>query len=164
MNCHEANAIDLLCEDHRQIERLLLRLTETRQPTSRIRLLRQLSDELVVHLLVEEGVFLPACGLMLDRGRAREIYEEHLEIRVRLGELRAVRPDSEQFSTQLMLLAVLVHQHVQAQERVAAGLFPRVRRSEIDLAATGREVAVRRMELLGEASAGTLAGPQAVAA
>lgn len=163
MTCHEANAVDLLCEDHRQIERLLLRLTETRQPSSRIRLLRQLSDELVVHLMVEESVFLPACGLLLDRGRARQIYEDHLDLRVRLGELRAVRPDSELFSTQLMLLAVLIQQHVRAQELATCGLFPRVRRSEIDLAATGREVAIRRMELLGEASAGTLAGPQAVA-
>lgn len=164
MTCHEANAIDLLCEDHRQIERLLIRLTETRQPSTRIRLLRQLSDEIVVHLLVEEGVFHPAPGLLQDRSRLRQISRDNLDLRQKLGELRAVRPDSEQFPAHVMQLGLVVRAHIREQENCSIGLFPRVRRSDIDLEATGRELATKRMELLGAASAGTLAGPKAVAA
>lgn len=156
MACKEANALDLLREDHSTLKALLARLSETRDPLVRTRTVRQICDEVTTHVLVDEEIFYPALSGSVDGRALCNAVAGDEGLRLVLEELRALDPRDRFFKSKAAMLCAHIEQHIRAEERPCDGLFSQAGRSGLDLNEVGKRIAVRRSELLAAARQGAL--------
>ena len=122
------DAITLLKQDHKAVEKLFKQFEKTTQPAKQRKLAEQVIKELSVHAAVEEMVFYPAV-----RGRVPETedtvlesLEEHHIVKWVLSELEDMKPDHERFKAKMTVLIESVRHHVEEEE---SELFPQVRKA-----------------------------------
>ncbi len=113
------NAIELLVEQHKKVAKAL----ETMCKADRVdpAMLRQIGDELVAHMVIEEHVFYPRIRELLEDMTA-ESFEEHAVARFELA--RAMIADGEHQKARLTVLKELIEHHVEEEEKE---MFPKVR-------------------------------------
>ena len=140
------DVIELLQNEHRQLESLLDRLLGASTPQRRSRLLQRVALKLRGNVDLEEAVFYPAfrdaCRGPADRLMFIEALEAHcVAAEVRLAAVEALRPDDPAFSQAVYSLVRAVAKH---HEREQAQVFARARelmsereRSELGLQARG---------------------------
>jgi hypothetical protein len=120
------DAIDLLRQQHRELDELLGALAEAPLP-DRPRLLVEAGDLLAIHMAVEERIFYPGLTPEAD-GEHRTFVvlavEDHFDVKRALGELLQTAADDDAFTAMTSLLRERVRAHSSAEER----LFPRIRR------------------------------------
>jgi hemerythrin superfamily protein len=140
------NAIELLTEQHRRMERMLSDLlgadASARQPG-----FDRAADELMSHVLVEEEVFYPAVNAERTEDILLESLEEHLSLKRVLGDLLGLAAADEHFEPKLHVLEEQARHHHKEEEE---HLFPKVRKllSAERLEALGAKMAARQRELL----------------
>jgi hemerythrin superfamily protein len=122
------DAISLLQNDHRKVERLFARfekLTPRAVKTMRD-LNEQIIHELSVHAVIEEQVLYPAIRDAVPAAEADvlEALEEHHVVKWTLSELDGMDPEHERFRPKMMVLIESVRHHVEEEE---GELFPQVR-------------------------------------
>src|SRR5438874_13661031 len=72
------DAIALLKEDHRTVEKLFKDFEGAKGEGRKEKLARQICLELTVHTMIEEEIFYPACeGKLDDEDLLKEAYVEH---------------------------------------------------------------------------------------
>lgn len=123
------DVIELLQNEHRQLESLLDRLLGTSTPQRRSRLLQRVASKLRGNVEIEEAVFYPAfrdaCREPADRLMFLEALEAHcVAAEVRLAAVEALRPDDPAFSQAVYSLVRAVAKH---HEREQAQVFARAR-------------------------------------
>lgn len=125
-----ADAIAVLREDHRRVEKLFKAFEKAgpRAAATKKRLVAQMVKELSVHAAIEEQVFYPtvraeAEGLDDD---VLEALEEHHVVKWELSELDGLSPDKERFDAKVTVMIENVRHHVREEE---GELFPAVRRA-----------------------------------
>ena len=142
------SVIDLIMNDHRQVEQLFDQLTN--DPSTRPNLLPVLTTLLVAHSRAEEAEVYPVARD--EAGIAEEVehsQEEHLQADQLLKQLASTSPESPEFETVLAVLVEAVTHHVEEEEeKVLPGM-----RSGLDeqrLAALGEAFLAAREEHLGD--------------
>jgi hemerythrin superfamily protein len=120
------DAITLLKQDHKTVEKLFKQFEKATQPAQQRKLAREVVKELSVHAAIEEMVFYPA---VRDRVPAAEdtvleSLEEHHIVKWVLSELEDMKPDHERFKAKMTVLIESVRHHVKEEE---SELFPEVR-------------------------------------
>jgi hemerythrin superfamily protein len=122
------DAITLLKEDHRTVEKLFKQFEKTteRASATRKKLVREIITELSVHAAIEEQVFYPAVRQLVSdqEDMALESIEEHHVVKWILSELDGRDPGDERFEPKVTVLIELVRHHVEEEEQE---LFPAVR-------------------------------------
>ena len=122
------DAITLLTEDHRSVEKLFQRFEDTgpRALKARKHLAERIVRELAVHAVIEEQVLYPAVreGLPETEDDVLEALEEHHVAKWMLSEIDGMSPDHERFKAKVTVLIESVRHHVEEEEEV---LFPKVR-------------------------------------
>jgi hypothetical protein len=73
----EAGAIDMLSADHRHVEQLFSSFEEAADEEQKSQLAAQICTELMVHTLIEEEIFYPACRGHMEEGLLDEAQVEH---------------------------------------------------------------------------------------
>ena len=72
------DAIALLKEDHRKVEKLFDSFEKARDEDRKKALAREICTELTIHAMIEEEIFYPACqGKIEDEDVLDEAYVEH---------------------------------------------------------------------------------------
>ena len=90
------DAIAMLKEDHRKVEDLFEKAETARDEDRKKMLVQQICTELMIHSMVEEEIFYPACkGKIEDEDVLEEAYVEHDGAKVLIAELLESEPDSE---------------------------------------------------------------------
>ncbi len=122
------DAITLLKNDHRAVERLFKRfeaagegaVVEKREIVDRI------IEALSVHAAIEEQVFYPVARATVPGTEdiALESLEEHHIVKWTLSELDGMSPDDERFDAKVTVLIESVRHHVGEEE---GEFFPKVR-------------------------------------
>jgi len=111
------NAIDLLKQQHREVEQLFAKLVKTDDVSARGGLFRELASKLVGHDGIEREIFYPACeekmGLSDQLGEA---LVEHGVIEFSLYECDQALKD-EDFKFKISVLKELVEHHVKEEEQ-----------------------------------------------
>ncbi len=122
------DAITLLKQDHKTVEKLFKQFEKAKQPAEQRKLARDVIKELSVHAAIEEMVFYPAV-----RDRVPEVeetvleaLEEHHIVKWVLSELEDMKPDHERFKAKMTVLIENVRHHVEEEE---SDLFPQVRKA-----------------------------------
>src|SRR6478735_4871256 len=127
------DAIELLKNDHRTVERLFSRYEDTTDQAEKTRddLAHDMIHELSVHAVIEEEVFYPAVRLAVpdEEGDVLEALEEHHIVKWTLSELEKLSSTDERFHPKVTILMEMVRHHVEEEE---GEMFPAVRRALSD--------------------------------
>jgi hemerythrin superfamily protein len=143
------NALDLLKQQHRQVEQLFKQMKSARTVAQKRRILRELGTALTAHTRIEEQLFYPAVFGEETEEILRESVEEHLVAKRVLADLMKMQPSDEQFMGKASVLEEAVRHHVQEEENE---LFKRVQKMETeDLNVLGACLEKRFQEVKGEA-------------
>jgi hemerythrin superfamily protein len=120
------DAITLLKQDHKTVEKLFKQFEKAAQPAQQRKLAREVVKELSVHAAIEEMVFYPAVRERVPavEDTVLESLEEHHIVKWVLSELEDMKPDHERFKAKMTVLIESVRHHVKEEE---SELFPEVR-------------------------------------
>ena len=145
------NALDLLKRDHDEVDRMLAQYEEIKdgaEDSEKESLVAQICDALTVHAQIEETIFYPAARRALEEQEAKELLDEaaveHQTLKDLIGRLEAAPTDDPLYDAGVKVLSEYVKHHVKEEENE---LFPKVRSSDMDLDAIGRQLADRKAEL-----------------
>lgn len=140
------NAIALLKEDHRAVEKLFKEFEDAKGEGRKEKLAQRICLELSVHTKIEEEIFYPACAGKVDEDLLKEAFVEHDAAKLLIAEIEAGNGQSDDFfDAKVQVLSEEIDHHVQEEEEE---LFPEVRKADIDLEALGEQLADRKSELL----------------
>ena len=135
------NAIELLKEDHRKVDRLFQKVKATEDDRELHRkLFEQIKEELEIHTHIEETIFYPK---MKEEKELEDIVlegiEEHHQAKMFLREISNLVDDSEKFEPKLKVLMEDVEHHVMEEE---GEMFPKVEEvfDEATLEELGKEL------------------------
>jgi hemerythrin superfamily protein len=143
------NALDLLQEQHDEVDALIERLqNETFEGQQKVLVFFELADKLAAHAAIEEQLFYPTVKARETEDILIESTFEHLAIKRVLADLMLTELDDPRFAAQLKVLGEEVEHH--AREEEEGELFPKVRRlmSADELDALGGEMLALFEQLL----------------
>ena len=150
------DALQFLKQDHETVRRMFEEF-EKAGDDRRFELATEICQALAVHAAIEEEIFYPrvreviaAEDLMLEAEIEHDTVKQLIE-RIQDGEI-----DEPRLTAMIKVLQEYVSHHVNEEQR---RMFPRVKRTELDLAALGRELQARKQEI--EAELGTAIADEA---
>ena len=141
------DAIILLKEDHKEVSRLFERFEATKSPSMKQQLVAKICAALTVHAQIEEEIFYPAARDALktdDENLIDEAEVEHDTIKQFVAELEGAPTDADFYDARVKVLGEYVKHHVQDEE---TEMFPKLRKTKMDMGAIGEELATRKNEL-----------------
>jgi hemerythrin superfamily protein len=142
------DAITLLKEDHRKVEKLFKEIEEA-PPGKREQLFNEINKELRVHAELEEKLFYPAADEAKPTHElALEAVEEHKQVKMVLADLEKSDKKTETWLAGVKVLKEDVLHHVKEEE---TELFPKIRKevlSEQQLTELGQRMQAMKMELM----------------
>jgi len=145
------DAIKLLMNDHDEVEAMFKQFMKMKKDgIQKSDLIEQICNALTVHAEIEEEIFYPACrdelgedsDMMLDEAEI-----EHSTIKRLVEELEDADPDDEMTAAKVKVLSEYVTHHVKEEEEK---IFPKIKKTDLDLDALGVELMERKQELMGE--------------
>jgi hemerythrin superfamily protein len=147
-----ADAIALLKSDHRQVEEWFEQFEKTRSEERKGTLAKQICAALTVHATIEEEIFYPA---FLEATEEEDLHHEaaveHDGAKKLIAQIEATGPQDEYYDARVSVLSEMIKHHVKEEEQ-PDGMFAKARKSEMDLAALGEQLASRKAELEGDAT------------
>ena len=144
------DAIALLKEDHRTVEKLFEEFQSAKGDGRKEKLAQQICLELSVHATIEEEIFYPACEGKVEDDLLKESYVEHDAAKVMIAEIMAGEgaDDDEFFDAKVKVLQEEIEHHVEEEEKRLEGLFSQARKADLDMDALGEQLAARKEELI----------------
>jgi hemerythrin-like domain-containing protein len=139
-------AIDLLEQDHRQVEQFFEAYEKLQNVNEKEELALKICMSLQVHTQIEEETFYPVAREALDSPELiDEAIVEHAAAKQLIAELEEMDPNDELYDAKVKVLGEQVSHHVDEEENQ---LFPQLEKSEVDLEALGQKLAERKEALL----------------
>ncbi len=143
------DAIRLLKADHDEVEALFAQYEKQKKKNGdNSDLLQKICAALTVHAQIEEEIFYPAARDALDENGDELLDEaevEHSSIKSLVEQLEAMVPGDELCDAKVKVLSEYVKHHVKEEE---GEIFPKVKKTDLDLGARGMELAERKAELM----------------
>ena len=155
-----ADAIALLKEDHRKVEKLFEEFESAKGDGRKEKLARQICLELSVHSAIEEEIFYPACQGSVEEELLKESYVEHDAAKLLIAEIEAGNGKTDEFfDSKVKVLQEEIEHHVEEEEQ-AGGVFAQARKGKMDLDALGEQLAARKKELTANYKAAGVPEPE----
>jgi hemerythrin superfamily protein len=145
------DAIKLLMTDHREVEALFKKFESTKDDTSaKADIVAQICEALSVHAEIEEEIFYPAAREALSEEGEDLVDEaevEHESIKSLVDWLEDAEPGDVHYDAKVKVLMEYVKHHVREEENE---LFPKVKKTDLDLDNLGGELFERKTELIDD--------------
>lgn len=147
------DVLHLLAEDHKRVLKMFDEFEELKEENSEDEeAMQQLVElacaELTIHAQLEEEIFYPAAREAIDdMDLLDEAEVEHASARQLITELAAMQPGDDLYEAKFTVLGEYVKHHIQEEEKE---LFPKVKKSDLDLMELAEEIRERKMELRDE--------------
>jgi len=145
----DRDAISFLMNQHREVEELFKqfeKLGEDGSPDEKEPIVRTACEKLTVHATIEEEIFYPAAREVEDaESLLNEAEVEHSTAKDLIATLDEMDANEEMFSATFTVLSEYIKHHVKEEE---GELFPKVKKSGLDLDALGQELAARAEDLM----------------
>ncbi len=145
------NAVTLLTQDHREVKKLfrefqkLTKKKDEADPEQKRELVQQACRALTVHARLEEELFYPAVRDAIDDDDTMDEAEvEHTAAKQLIAELQSAQPGDPLYDAKFTVLGEYVNHHVEEEEKQ---MFPKVKKSDLDLLELGETMMTRRGEL-----------------
>lgn len=150
----KTDATLLLTRDHTEVRKLFKqyeKLADAEADASdRQALAEEICMKLTIHATSEEEIFYPAAreaGVESDLLDEAEV--EHASAKDLIAQIRAMRPDEDLYDAKVKVLGEYIDHHAGEEEDE---MFPKCRRTAMDLADLAAQLAERKAELMAEAS------------
>jgi hemerythrin superfamily protein len=141
------DAIALLKEDHREVEKLFKEFESAKGEGRKQKLAHQICLELSVHSEIEETIFYPACEGTVEEEELKEGYVEHDAAKLLIAEILANEGgDDEYFDIKVKVLQEEIEHHVKEEEGTG-GIFSQARKGDMNMKALGEQLAAKKEEL-----------------
>ncbi|OBV37793.1 hemerythrin domain-containing protein [Janthinobacterium psychrotolerans] len=143
------NAISLLMKDHKDVKALFAQYEglSDRSFATKKKLAEQICHELTVHTQLEEEIFYPAVRRPIHDGDLMdEAVVEHASAKELIAQILAMDPTEDLYDAKVTVLSEQIEHHVKEEE---GDMFPKVRKSAVDLDALGEQMAARKEQLAG---------------
>jgi hemerythrin superfamily protein len=142
------DAITLLKNDHREVEKLFKEFEGAKGDGRKEKLAHQICLDLIVHCELEETIFYPACEGTVDEDELKEGYVEHDAAKLLIAEIEAAEEgtDDSFFDTKVHVLSEEIEHHIKEEEG-PGGIFAEARKGKLDMEALGERMAQRKKEL-----------------
>jgi hemerythrin superfamily protein len=153
----QPDAIQMLTADHREVEKLFdqyrrLAESEDADDTQKTELAQQICAMLQVHTTLEEELFYPAARDAIDEQDLLDEAEvEHASAKDLIAQIMGSTPEEPLYDARVQVLGEYVKHHVKEEEKE---LFPKVKKSGLDLAGLATEMSARKQSLMSELGLG----------
>ncbi|MGM9482809.1 hemerythrin domain-containing protein [Roseateles sp. NT4] len=147
------DAIQLLITDHQQVKKLFKAYQQLIHAEGgddeRQLLAQEICAKLTVHAMIEEELFYPAARQMLtgDEDLVDEADVEHASAKELIRQIIQSAPGDPLYDAKVKVLGEYIDHHVREEEDE---MFPKVRKSGLDVRALGEEMAARKDDLLAD--------------
>lgn len=147
MTTRSADAISLLIKDHKDVKAMFEQfeaLTD-RSKVSKKKIADRICHALTVHAQVEEEIFYPAVRAAIkDDDMMDEATVEHASAKDLIAQIEAMDPGDDLYDAKVKVLSEQIDHHVEEEE---GEMFPKVRKSSLDLVALGAEITRRKQQI-----------------
>ena len=145
------DAVALLKQDHRTVESLFKDF-EDADESEQASIAEHVCQLLTVHAQIEEEILYPAAQQALEEDEEDEelVYEaqvEHGSAKELISKIEGMPPDDASFKATVKVLSEYIKHHVKEEENE---LFPRLKKTELDLRVMGERLAERKHALMEE--------------
>lgn len=134
------NAIDMLIADHELVKSLFAKFAALgdRSIVTKKKIADQICHELSVHMQVEEALFYPTVRPAIkDDDLVEEAEVEHASAKELIAKILAMDPGDTLYDATVTVLSEQIDHHVGEEE---GEMFPKVRKSKVDLTALGQQM------------------------
>lgn len=153
------DAIELLTADHKKASALFERFEKARgqaSPDEKTEMADEICEALAIHMALEEEIFYPAARLALDDDdMMNEAQIEHQGAKELMAKIAMMSGEEEEFDAAIKVLGEYIEHHVKEEEEL---MFPKAKKSGLDLRELGREMSLAAREALS--NKGGLEGPE----
>ena len=144
------DAVDLLDTDHIAVKKLFTqfrKLSEAKAPADeRKALADRICKELTVHADIEEQIFYPAAREAIgDDALLNEAEVEHASAKDLIAQISDMDADEELFDAKVIVLGEYIDHHVEEEREE---MFPKARRSDMDLKGMVADLKALKQEML----------------
>lgn len=145
------DAIALLEKQHREVEGWFAQFEKTGSDARKLELFNKINLALKAHTQVEEELFYPeARRATNDEDLLDEAVVEHQAAKQLMAEIESMQPGDDLYDAKVKVLSEEIEHHVEEEENE---LFPKCRKSDMDLVGLGEQMKARFTELATELSA-----------
>ncbi len=139
----------MLRADHKKVSGLFEQYEKARSVSRKQALVAQICSELKVHTQIEEEIFYPAVKAALkDHELIPEANVEHASVKALIAQVEGAVPDGEMFDAKIKVMSEFVKHHVKEEQNE---MFPRAKKTRLDMVALGASMAARKRELMAGA-------------
>ena len=154
------DAVALLKADHRKVEGLFKK-AEKAKGSAKEKLVAQICNELIIHTMIEEEIFYPACrGDDVEADMMDEAQVEHDGAKVVISDLMEAGADSPMYDAKVKVLSEYIKHHVKEEEKPRSGVFAEAKKKGVDVKGLAGPLKARKTELMREAEEGGLPQPE----
>lgn len=135
------DAVTLLKEDHRAVEKLFKDYEAAKGAATKQKIAERIAAALIVHTRIENEHFYPACEGKVDEADLKEAYVEHDAANVLIAEILASAKGDDFAEAKVKVLKEEIEHHVGEEERWLTGIFSQAKRQGVDMDALGATLA-----------------------
>jgi hemerythrin superfamily protein len=144
------NALEFLKHQHDEVDEMFSRFEEIKDngdDAQKEDLVARICEALTIHAQIEETIFYPAARRAVQE-QGQELLDEaaveHQTLKDIVGRLEMAPTSDPLYDAGVKVLSEYTKHHVREEENE---LFPKVRQTNLDLDALGRQLAERQQEL-----------------
>lgn len=145
------DAIGLLTDDHKKVQKMFKeyeKLSKQEDEQGKDELARQICAELAIHAQIEEEIFYPAAREVLDEQDILDEAEvEHATAKDLVDQIESMQANEDMFDAKVTVLGEYINHHIKEEQEQ---MFPKIKKSSLDLEALGEELVQRKQELMAE--------------
>jgi hemerythrin superfamily protein len=139
------DAITLLKADHKAVSALFDRFEHSRTSGVKYRLAQKICQALLVHTKIEEQIFYPNVGPAIeDDDLMDEALVEHAGAKELIAQIKRGKPAAPLYDAKVTVLSEYIKHHVKEEH---TELFPKARKSGVDMKALGAKLLARKRAL-----------------
>jgi hemerythrin superfamily protein len=142
------DAIALLKADHAEVHAWFEEYEKLGDDAndSKSQLVAKICKALTIHTQIEEEIFYPAVFETKKEmeDMVEEAVVEHASAKDLIAQLEAMDPEDDLYDAKVKVLGELIDHHVEEEEDE---MFPKARKTQLDMVALGEEMAMRKDEL-----------------
>jgi hemerythrin superfamily protein len=143
------DAIALLRADHALVDDLFKQFEKARDDKKKLAIAQRVCMELKIHTTIEEEIFYPAAREVLPKEAdlLDEADVEHASAKDLIAQIESGKPSDDKWDAKVTVLGEYIKHHVKEEH---TEMFPKVRKTKLDLKALGAQLQARKDELSGE--------------
>jgi hemerythrin superfamily protein len=140
------DAIQLLRADHRKVQNLFDQFEKARGDDRKAALAQEICTELKVHAQIEEEIFYPSAREALkEQDLIDEATVEHASAKELIAQIEQAQAGDELFDAKVIVLGEYIRHHVKEEQNE---MFPKLKKTKLDLKALGEQLAERKEALM----------------